>query len=240
MQKLRVIVLGALALAAVAVFLVGPTEGRFAREATMILIGVLALIWHLALTPSGQRRASTEAPAAVVPTAEDASVEAVAPLVVPVAAVAEAVPGPDEAEPEPDVIDLTAGDGALAPSPSRAGYFELEPAASGPRSRRTEVIDVPAAAAQWPPPKVEVPSVFSAPTQEPVERAPVTPKVPDAPVPKAPAVDAPAVDAPTQNTPTESTPTENAPTAVAAPVGANKDPWLVWVGDMFSGGSGSD
>lgn len=227
MQKLRVIVLGALAVAAVVVFLVGPTKGRFAREATMILIGVLALIWHLALSPSGQRRVGTEAAAPAQPTPEEASVVAVASSVAPVAVVAEAVPDPAEAEPEPDVIDLTAGDGALAPTPSRAGYFELEPSTTGPRSRGSEVIDVPAPAAQWPPPKVEVPSVFSAPTQEPVERAPVTPVV----------LDAPAADALAQDVPESDVPESDTPVAVAAPAGANKDPWLVWVGDMFSGGS---
>jgi hypothetical protein len=174
----------------------------------------------------------TEAAAPAQPTPEEASVVAVASSVAPVAVVAEVVPDQAEAEPRPDVIDLTVGDGAVAATPSRAGYFELEPSTTGPRSRGTEVIDVPAPAAQWPPPKVEVPSVFSAPTQEPVERAPVTPVVLDAPAADAPAADAPAADAPAPDVPESDT-----PVAVAAPAGANKDPWLVWVGDMFSGGS---
>jgi hypothetical protein len=47
---MRVAVLVGLAVVAVLAFLVAPTDGRFARVPLMVLCGVLALIWHLAVS----------------------------------------------------------------------------------------------------------------------------------------------------------------------------------------------
>lgn len=163
MHKLRVTMLGALALASVVVFLVGPTEGRFAREATMVLIGVLAVIWHLALS------GTVRAPVTASPRQPTAEVRAEQPL--GSSSEFDAV-RPTSIAPDLEgaaVIDLTDDQGALVSTESvstesRAGYFEVEPESTGPRRRR-EVADLssPAPPAPpWPPPAVQVPSVFSA------------------------------------------------------------------------------
>jgi hypothetical protein len=50
MSRVRVIGLVALGVLAVLLFLVAPDEGRFSQTPTLVLVGVIALLWHLAWT----------------------------------------------------------------------------------------------------------------------------------------------------------------------------------------------
>lgn len=50
MSRVRVIGLVALGVLAVVLFLVAPEEGRFSQTPTLVLVGVIALLWHLAWT----------------------------------------------------------------------------------------------------------------------------------------------------------------------------------------------
>jgi hypothetical protein len=50
MSRVRVIGLVALGVLAVLLFLVAPEDGRFSQTPTLVLVGVIALLWHLAWT----------------------------------------------------------------------------------------------------------------------------------------------------------------------------------------------
>lgn len=50
MSRVRLIGLVALGVLAVVLFLVAPEDGRFSQTPTLVLVGVIALLWHLAWT----------------------------------------------------------------------------------------------------------------------------------------------------------------------------------------------
>ncbi len=62
MERIRVGVLGALAVAAVLAFFLAPSSGLFDRVAVMVLCAVLAIIWNLAVAGGPQQHAVVAAP----------------------------------------------------------------------------------------------------------------------------------------------------------------------------------
>ena len=144
---MRVVVLVGLAVVAVLAFLLAPTDGRFARVPLMVLCGVLALIWHLAVGGA----AHVPAPSAAEPISDRSTVGSVG------AATADAAPVGDA--PPADKVETV----------HRAGFFEMEaePASVPPEvaaaqreDAGVELAGLPDPPANWPPTVVEVPLVF--------------------------------------------------------------------------------
>lgn len=204
---MRVRVLAACAVAAVLAFLLAPSSGLFARVPLMVLIGVLALIWHLVV--SGR-------PAATVATS----------VVEPLVGTGSASTPTDESDEDSVVVDLTDGAAELEPEGPRPGYFDLTPPPPperpAPRAHQAVTVEVEVEAqvqvvdhpppfdapvlvqADWPPARVEVPRVFTA-GPSPDDRLDVP---------------SPAIEA------ESSTGREH--------LGTGTDPWLAWAASVFA------
>lgn len=136
MEAMRVRVLVGAAVAAALTFLLAPTSGRFGRVPLMVLLGVLALIWHLAVSGHERSRdAGTEA-------AADHHDE-------PVVDLREPAPGHGDVASPPGWFDLPPPEQRPVRTPRRTGALTMPPPAP------------PAERQDWPPVKVEVPRVFT-------------------------------------------------------------------------------
>jgi hypothetical protein len=161
---MRVRVLAGAAVAAVLTFLLAPTSGRFGRVPLMVLLGVLALIWHLAVSGHERSRdAGTEA-------AADHHDE-------PVVDLREPAPGHGDVASPPGWFDLPPPEQRPVRTPRRTGALTMPPPAP------------PAQRQDWPPVQVEVPRVF---TMEVVPAA--QPPSPAAPPPQPVAQQPPPVE----------------------------------------------
>lgn len=218
METIRVRVLAACAVAAVLTFLLAPSAGLFARVPLMVLIGVLALIWHLVV--SGR--------SAVTPAT---------PGVEPLEGTGSAPTPTDESADDSVVVDLTDGAAELELDGPRPGYFDLTPPRSSDRptapemptvvtvveteiapttepvssDRLTVTVDEPPpfaadapVQADWPPARVEVPRVFTA-GPSPDDQLEVPSRAVDAESPVG-----------------------------REHLGAGADPWLSWAASMFA------
>ncbi len=157
-QRMRVAVLVGLAVVAVLAFLVAPTDGRFARVPLMVLCGVLALIWHLAVGGA----VHVPAPPATEPISARSTVGSVGAATADATPVGVALPAEQVETVHP------------------AGFFEVEaePVSVPPEvalvqreDAEVELAGLPDPPANWPPTVVEVPLVFqvdaSAPAPQP-------------------------------------------------------------------------
>lgn len=247
---LRRVGLVAFAVAAVAAFLLAPDTGRFDRVALLVLIGVLAVVWHLVLAPTqGTRVDGPEVPdvpvsAAVVPPASAAA----APVGAPTdsgAPVPEAVRSTERAAMtevseadgavHAEVIDLREPDplqgGSGRPSVRPSGYFDLggdEPPTNS-RARSAPAVPLPPA-----------PSVAQAPVVAAAAPSGLPIPLPVISTTAVVVVDEPAQPEPTPPEPVSvgDTPAEPADDVVAVAGGARiggggDDPWLMWASTMF-------
>jgi hypothetical protein len=123
MNRIRIAVLVMIAVGVVAAYLLAPDEGMVSRVPTMVLLGVLALIWSLALTPG-----VPAGPAAREPAAESSprpSDEAASP---------EHTPGYFELEPEHQPVP---------PAPPEVTVEPDSPAPEQPADWPTPLVQVP-------------------------------------------------------------------------------------------------
>ena len=163
MEAMRVRVLAGAAVAAVLTFLLAPASGRFGRVPLMVLLGVLALIWHLAV--SGHERS------------RDAGAEAADHHDEPVVDLREPAPGHGDVASPPGWFDLPPPEQRPVRTPRRTVALTMPPPAP------------PAQRQDWPPVQVEVPRVF---TMEEVA-APPPPAAPPSPAAQPLPVEPPPV-----------------------------------------------
>jgi hypothetical protein len=174
-EAMRVRVLAGAAVAAVLTFLLAPTSGRFGRVPLMVLLGVLALIWHLAV--SGHERS------------RDAGTEAADHHAEPVVDLREPAPGHGDVASPPGWFDLPPPEQRPVRTPRRTGALTMPPPAP------------PAQRQDWPPVQVEVPRVFTMEVvpaaQPPSPAAPPPQPVAQQPPPvEPPPVEPPPVEPP--------------------------------------------
>jgi hypothetical protein len=133
MSRVRVSGLVGLGVLAVVLFLVAPEEGRFSQTPTLVLVGVIALLWHLAWTDGVDAGAALAAPA----------VGATLSTTSPTARTAAA------SEPSAVPVAESSSDGTAETSQDQDDQEE-------------DLSMLPDPPADWPPPGVEVPMVFRA------------------------------------------------------------------------------
>lgn len=139
MGRVRDVWFVAFAVVGLLVYLVAPTEGRFAQTPTLALLGVLTLVAHR-ITSDGPRRRSGD---------DEVSAELVS---------APVEPAPVER------IDVATPPGASFPSTPPHPSAPSQAPAPGPVASVSEDLSrLPDPPADWPPPGVEVPLVFRSP-----------------------------------------------------------------------------
>lgn len=251
MQRIRIPVLVGFAVGAVLAFLVAPSTGLFARVPLMVLCGVLALIWQLAVSGIGRsgsssggvRGASAPAVGAARPGLGNGATTPVA--VAAAAAGVEHRPGYFEVDAEPEPV-------AAAHMPTHAGteLYDLggAPGLQGP----AELAGLPDPPANWPPHAVDVPLVFQLTDDGAEVPAQPAAELPPEPMPE-PAFEslfeplfqplfeplaAPGADADPEHDPdtsvvidlTEPRPAERQLVSATA---HGEDPWLAFAASMF-------
>jgi hypothetical protein len=175
MNRIRIAVLVMIAVGVVAAYLLAPDEGMVSRVPTMVLLGVLALIWSLALTPGVPAGPADRAPAP------------------------ESSPRPRDEAASPEHSP-----GHLEPESESESEPEHQPVPSAPPEVAVEPDSpAPEQPADWPTPLVQVPRVFQASTDEIIDLR--SPPAPPAAGTSTPDVIAPEVIAPDAVTPGEGT-----------------------------------
>ena len=232
MERIRIPVLVGLAVGAVLAFLVAPSTGLLARVPLMVLCGVLAVIWQLAVEGIG-RSGSSSAPGAVGVTTPEAVATAA-----------------DEVEHRPGYFEVEAELEPVAATHAPSEPYDLGDASD--QQDPAELAALPDPPANWPPHAVDVPLVFQL-TDDGAELPPEPmPELPPEPMPE-PAFEslfeplfqplfeplaAPAADADPEHDPDTSvvidlTEPSAAERQLVSATAHGEDPWLAFAASMF-------
>lgn len=98
MERVRVAGLVLLGVVAVGLFLFAPVDGRFSQAPSLVLVAVLALIWHLACSDGGLRRTAAVSPRSDPPAAAESPAATAAAPRAGRSQLPAAVPGVDDDE----------------------------------------------------------------------------------------------------------------------------------------------